>query len=104
MKRPIRISSEGAAPMNGRIGYTIAPWDREDNMSRTLVRLVTQSTNDGIWDWNLETDEVYYSGLRLTVSPTGLATQSDQQLLGRILRNLISNAIKYTDHGRILIG
>jgi PAS domain S-box-containing protein len=43
-------------------------------------------------------------GLRLIVLPTRLATQSDPQLLGRILRNLVSNAIKYTGHGRILIG
>jgi CheY-like chemotaxis protein/anti-sigma regulatory factor (Ser/Thr protein kinase) len=36
--------------------------------------------------------------------PTRLATRSDPQLLGRILRNLVSNAIKYTDRGRVLIG
>jgi two-component system, sensor histidine kinase len=36
--------------------------------------------------------------------PTRLATRSDVQLLGRILRNLVSNAIKYTDRGRVLIG
>jgi PAS domain S-box-containing protein len=47
--------------MADRIDYTIPTWDRTDNVSRALVRLVAQSTNDGIWDWNLETDEVYYS-------------------------------------------
>jgi PAS domain S-box-containing protein len=47
--------------MADRIDYTIPPWDRTDSVSRALVRLITQSTNDGIWDWNLETDEVYYS-------------------------------------------
>jgi two-component system, sensor histidine kinase len=47
--------------MDDRIDYTIPTWDRTDSVSRTLVRLIAQSTNDGIWDWNLETDEVYYS-------------------------------------------
>ena len=30
--------------------------------------------------------------------------RSDPKLLGRILRNFIANAIRYTDHGRILVG
>ena len=47
--------------MNDRIDYAIAPWDRTDTVSRELVRLITHSTNDGIWDWNLETNEIYYS-------------------------------------------
>jgi two-component system, sensor histidine kinase len=47
--------------MDDRSDYTSAPWDRTDTVSRELVRLITQSTNDGIWDWNLETAEVYYS-------------------------------------------
>ena len=47
--------------MGDRIDYSIPTWDRTDSVSRTLVRLIAQSTNDGIWDWNLETDEVYYS-------------------------------------------
>ena len=48
--------------------------------------------------------EAAQKNLRFTVMPTRLATRSDVQLLGRILRNLVSNAIKYTDRGRILIG
>jgi two-component system, sensor histidine kinase and response regulator len=47
--------------MDDRPNYCIGPWDRKDSVSRTLVRLIAESTNDGIWDWNLETDEVYYS-------------------------------------------
>jgi PAS domain-containing protein len=47
--------------MNDGIDYTVAPWDRTDSVSRELVRLITHNTNDGIWDWNLETHEVYYS-------------------------------------------
>ena len=47
--------------MDDRIDYSIPTWERTDSVSRTLVRLIAQSTNDGIWDWNLETDEVYYS-------------------------------------------
>jgi signal transduction histidine kinase len=43
-------------------------------------------------------------GISLTILPTRLATHSDPQMLGRILRNLVSNAVKYTDRGRILIG
>jgi CheY-like chemotaxis protein len=43
-------------------------------------------------------------GLDLTVVETGIVVYSDPLLLERILRNLISNAIRYTDRGRVLIG
>lgn len=43
-------------------------------------------------------------GLLLTAVRTRAATRSDAQLLARILRNLVSNAVKYTDRGRIVIG
>jgi two-component system, sensor histidine kinase len=43
-------------------------------------------------------------GLDLTVINTDLEVCSDPLLLERILRNLISNAIRYTERGRVLIG
>jgi Na+/proline symporter/CheY-like chemotaxis protein/two-component sensor histidine kinase len=43
-------------------------------------------------------------GLRLRFLPCSLAIQSDRRLLRRLLQNLISNAIKYTLEGRVLIG
>lgn len=43
-------------------------------------------------------------GLRLTVLDSRLAVRSDAAMLGRILRNFLSNAIKYTDSGGVLLG
>lgn len=43
-------------------------------------------------------------GIGLSYAPTSLAVRSDPVLVERILRNLISNAIRYTNEGRVLIG
>jgi signal transduction histidine kinase/CheY-like chemotaxis protein len=43
-------------------------------------------------------------GLRLRVVPTRLAVESDRLLLLRILRNLVSNAVRYTATGAVLVG
>ena len=42
--------------------------------------------------------------LELRFVPCSLHLNSDRQLVERILRNLISNAIRYTEHGKILVG
>jgi PAS domain S-box-containing protein len=42
-------------------------------------------------------------GLRLEVARTGLVVRSDATLLGRMLRNLVENAIKYTEEGRVSV-
>ncbi len=43
-------------------------------------------------------------GLECRVVPTNLAVHSDPILLERIIQNLVSNAIRYTADGRVLIG
>lgn len=44
------------------------------------------------------------AGLHLRVRSGRLAVRTDLRLLNRILRNFLSNACRYTEHGRILLG
>ena len=43
-------------------------------------------------------------GLRLILHPTAAVVDSDPVLLAQILRNLVGNAVRYTDRGGVLVG
>jgi signal transduction histidine kinase/ActR/RegA family two-component response regulator len=51
-----------------------------------------------------EMPEVDRKGIALRLVPCGLTVQTDPVLLERVLRNLISNAVRYTDKGRVVVG
>ena len=43
-------------------------------------------------------------GLDLRVVPCNASIRGDPRLLEQMLRNLLSNALKYTEHGKVLLG
>lgn len=53
-------------------------------------------------------EDFYYHaqahGLAFRVVPCGLSVDSDVRLLEQMLRNFLSNALKYTEHGKVLLG
>ena len=74
---------------SGRVAVTMGPVD----LDRLLVQL------------NEEFGAIASAkGLRLRVVPSRLSVMSDPAYLRRILQNLIGNAIRYTDRGRVLVG
>ena len=48
--------------------------------------------------------EAHTKGLRLRLMPSRMVLYSDPTLIERILRNLISNAMRYTDAGGVVVG
>ena len=43
-------------------------------------------------------------GLALHYVPSSRVVESDLALLARVIRNFLSNAVRYTEHGRVLLG
>ncbi|HEV7373008.1 PAS domain-containing sensor histidine kinase [Arenibaculum sp.] len=43
-------------------------------------------------------------GLGFSVVPCSSVIRTDQQMFERMLRNLVFNAVRYTEHGRVLVG
>jgi signal transduction histidine kinase len=55
----------------------------------------------------IETDflpQAREKGLRLRVVPSSIVVQTDRNLFRRLIQNLVSNAIKYTRSGSVLVG
>ena len=48
--------------------------------------------------------EAEAKGVRLIFAPTTVSLRSDPVLLERVMRNLVGNAVRYTDAGTVLVG
>lgn len=51
-----------------------------------------------------EREAAHHKRIRLRFHPTTASVVSDPVLLAQILRNLVSNAVRYTEHGGVLVG
>ncbi|MBX3159065.1 MAG: hybrid sensor histidine kinase/response regulator [Deltaproteobacteria bacterium] len=49
-------------------------------------------------------DTAAEKGVELRLAPTTMWVRSDARLLERMLRNLVGNAVRYTDRGKVLVG
>jgi signal transduction histidine kinase/CheY-like chemotaxis protein len=98
----------------GQIGGSVAAMDGLFNSLLDISRLDAGVVETQIEDFPIEPllervcrdylAEAETKGLRLIWSRSSAIVRTDPFLLERILRNLVSNAVRYTDRGRILVG
>jgi signal transduction histidine kinase/CheY-like chemotaxis protein len=98
----------------GQIGGSVAAMDGLFNSLLDISRLDAGVVETQIEDFPIEPllervcrdylAEAETKGLRLIWSRSSAIVRTDPFLLERILRNLVSNAVRYTDRGRIVVG
>ncbi len=72
------------------------------NTPVSLRPVLVQGILDAVFAHELSQADA--KGLRLRIRPTSLTLLTDPVMLEQILRNLVSNAIRYTERGGVLVG
>lgn len=80
----------------------LARLDMRPNGTLPLVAVPLEAVLRGLHE-ELE-PQAAAKGLRLRRVPTSLTVRSDPVMLAALLRNLVSNAIRYTPGGKVLVG
>jgi signal transduction histidine kinase/CheY-like chemotaxis protein len=98
----------------GQIGGSVTAMDGLFNSLLDISRLDAGVVESQVEDFSIgaliervcrdHLAEAKAKGLRLVWSRCSAIVRTDPFLLERILRNLVSNAVRYTDRGRIVVG
>ena len=109
-----RIEGDGAQKLVTMLEPTIGAMAGMLNTLLDINQIDTGTIRTAIADFPVSdllgqlADEFRYhadaKGLALRIVPCSLAAHSDRRLLEQMIRNLMSNAIKYTKQGKILVG
>lgn len=108
------VSGEGEKKLVIRLEATLAAMSGMLNTLLDLNQIETGTVHAEMADIKVDDilgrmkDEFAYTaqaqGLSFRVVPCGLSIRSDPHLLEQMIRNLLSNAFKYTTSGKVLLG
>ena len=108
------VESEKARKLVGRLDETLGAMSGMLNALLDINQIEAGTVHAEIVDFSVSNlldqlrDEFIYhaqaKGLSLRVVQCGLPVRSDPRLLEQMIRNLVSNALKYTKRGKVLLG
>jgi len=108
------VESDRARTLVSRLDQTLGAMSGMLNALLDINQIETGTVTPELMDFpvndllNQLRDEFSYhaqaKGLTLRVAPCSLSVSSDPRLLEQMIRNLVSNALKYTARGRVLLG
>jgi two-component system CheB/CheR fusion protein len=108
------VEGERAQTLVARLDKTLRGMAGMLNTLLDINRIKTGTVRPDVVDFpigdvldRLRDELIYHAearSLALRVLPCRLSVHSDPQLLEHMLRNLLSNALKYTPHGKVLVG
>ncbi|MEM7458419.1 MAG: sensor histidine kinase [Pseudomonadota bacterium] len=106
-KQDVEALSQGVSYLQSVVDKTLdeARPDGKDGVHQSYT--VDRTTNLGDIIANISTmfaDEAQDKGLKLIAVPSSVVVEAEPVILMRILINLVANAIKHTDAGRVLLG
>jgi signal transduction histidine kinase/CheY-like chemotaxis protein len=109
-----RVSSPEASQVVGKLDASVGAMEEMFDALLDMSKLDAGVVASSVTSFELQTAfdrlELHFGaqarakGIELRVRPTRVRVKSDAALLDRIVRNLVANAIRYTNKGGVLVG